>query len=585
MQQTLTKRKQIFNDAIARPVGTKNPVLYRTYSRYTPSGRESWDAIVDRAMLGLARLGGLSSEAVSWLDELVRSEVVMPSGRWLWCGGSAWLERPANYYGGYNCSSVNVVDWKSFGTMMSLSMMGSGTGAVLQNRYISKLPPIRNRIELRLVGEIGTVPKDERYEMTSVDIKGNNVTIVVGDSRGGWVSSYQSILELSSDPQFDSNNPLVISVDLSHVRPEGEPLQGFGGVANPVKLPEMYPRIVRILNVAVGRQLFAIECCLLIDEAAITVVAGAIRRSAGMREFDKKEPRHKENLWIHNPETGSWSIDPERDALRMANHTRLWATKPTLEECIDAVESQIRCGEGAIMWTGQALARANRDLLPDSTTSNFFISLYNQNPLVAGDFLQSRFQETYHCPISNFELEHRLSRVGLNPCLGAGTLVRVWKSPDGEKAPSLTDPSELQMIVSLYTAQNLVSNPPRYWVRDSNGELVEVKFAETRKNARMVEVTYRVEGKNSFLNVTDDHEFWIYPEAAGDNPIEPVRCKVTDLQAHPEYGDRLMGASGQPMCRVIKVEHLDGEWPAYSCVVPTTHSFDLQFICTPNCGR
>ena len=78
-------------------------------------------------------------------------------------------------------------------------------------------------------------------------------------------------------------------VDLSDVRPAGERLNGFGGMANPVKLPELYERCANILNNAIGRRLNSIECCLLIDEAAACVVAGNIRRSAGMRQFDSQD--------------------------------------------------------------------------------------------------------------------------------------------------------------------------------------------------------------------------------------------------------------------------------------------------------
>jgi ribonucleotide reductase class II len=105
----------------------------------------------------------------------------------------------------------------------------------------------------------------------------------------------------------------------------------------------------------------------------------------------------------------------------------------------------------------------------------------------------------------------------------------------------------------------------------------------------MVRVVYRLNGEDKELVVTSDHEFLIYPEVypktEETTTRNPIRCKIADLQAHPEYGDRLMGAWGQPMCRVMKVEHLEGEWSAYSCVVPTTHSYDLEDIHTPNCGE
>ncbi|WP_248277872.1 LAGLIDADG family homing endonuclease [Brasilonema sp. UFV-L1] len=160
--------------------------------------------------------------------------------------------------------------------MMDLAMMGCGTGAVLEPQYISKLPPIRNHLHVQVRGEIGMTPPNQRREQTEVKIEGNIVTIYVGDSRQGWVQSYQSLLELSTDERFSQDVQVI--VDISDVRQAGEPLNGFGGVANPVKLPELYKRCASILNKAVGRQLNSVECCLLIDEAAVTIVAGNIRR-------------------------------------------------------------------------------------------------------------------------------------------------------------------------------------------------------------------------------------------------------------------------------------------------------------------
>ena len=39
-------------------------------------------------------------------------------------------------------------------------------------------------------------------EITTKIIEGNNVLIKVGDSRRGWVDSYQLLLELCSDVRF-----------------------------------------------------------------------------------------------------------------------------------------------------------------------------------------------------------------------------------------------------------------------------------------------------------------------------------------------------------------------------------------------
>lgn len=386
-----------------------NPVFFRTYSRRTEKGRETWDEVCDRTLQGLTKLGKLSPAEAAILDRMQRQIKALSSGRWLWVGGVEWIEQPENFSGGYNCSSTNICDWRAFGLLMDLAMMGCGTGAVLEPQYIDRLPAIRNYLKVILQGEIGTIPINERREETEVTIVGNEVTIYVGDSRRGWVKSYQTLLELSTDERFTGEVKVI--VDLSNVRPAGERLKGFGGVANPIKLPDLYLRCAAILNKALGRQLNSVECCLLIDEAAVVVVAGNVRRSAGMRQGisnDQLFGNAKSNLWQQD-ENGNWRIDPERDALRMANHTRVFHSKPTLEESIEAVRKQYYSGEGAIQWAGEAIARANCDLLTTPELKVDFLKAYDRGK--AKEWVQENYPN-----ININELEHRLARLGLNPC-------------------------------------------------------------------------------------------------------------------------------------------------------------------------
>lgn len=387
-----------------------NPVFFRTYSRRTDAGlRETWDEVCDRTIQGLIKLGKLRPEEVAILDKMQRKLKALPSGRWLWVGGTDWITKPKNFSGAYNCTSTNLEDWSAFGLMMDLAMMGCGTGTVIEPKFINQLPPIRNRLNVNIQGEIGSTPKQLRREYTETYIEGNSITIYVGDSREGWIKSYQTLLELSTDARFSEN--VEVLVDISDVRKAGETLNGFGGVANPVKLPTLYQNCASILNKAIGRQLNSVECCLLIDQAAVTIVAGNIRRSAGIRQFtddDQLGATAKDNLWQQD-ENGNWRIDPERDALRMANHTRVFHRKPTLEECVDAVRKQYYSGEGAIQWAGEAVARANIDLLSTQALKVDFLKSYEQG--TAKQWLQKNYPNLDHN-----ELEHRLARYGLNPC-------------------------------------------------------------------------------------------------------------------------------------------------------------------------
>jgi ribonucleotide reductase, class II len=393
-----------------------NPVFFRTYSRFTVNGRETWQDVCTRTLKGLVKLGKLTDSEADTIDRMQRQVKAMPSGRWLWVGGSQWLEQPQNFSGAYNCTSTNVCDWSAFALMMDLAMMGCGTGAILEPDLIGKLPIVTNKLTVTIISEIGKVPIGQRQELSTIEVAGDRVTIRVGDSRQGWVQSYKYLLELSSDDRF--NGEVEVAIDLSNVRPAGEQLKGFGGVANPVRLLELYERCGAILNKAIGRQLNSVECCLLIDEAAVTIVAGNIRRSAGMRQFnaqDKLGATAKDNLWQQD-ENGSWRIDPERDSLRMANHTRVFHHKPTLEECVAAVQKQYYSGEGAIQWAGEAVARSNADLINTPELKTKFLEVYGKGN--AKEWLQNN-----HPNLDKNEIEHRLSRFGLNPCVTSDTWV------------------------------------------------------------------------------------------------------------------------------------------------------------------
>ena len=390
-----------------------NPVFYRTYSRKASEGRESWSQVGSRNLEGLRKLGQLNDDEVQLLARMQSEKKALPSGRWLWIGGTRWIEQSENFSGSYNCTSTNLVDWQAFGLMMDLAMMGCGTGAIIEPHLIDRLPVVLNTIEVHTVSDIGITPAAERQDDCTHSIDGNHVRIKVGDTRRGWVDSYQLMLELSSDERF--NGGLIhVHIDLSDVRPVGETLKGFGGMANPVKLKDLYGRVARLLNKAQGRRLSSVECCLLIDEAAVTIVAGNIRRSAGMRQFaadDHIAASSKDNLWQQDDD-GNWRIDPERDALRMANHTRVYHTRPSKEVVHAAVTKQFNSGEGAIQFAPEAIARSNADLLSTPELRSEFIEVYcDQGREEAGRWLNEN-----HGPIGADELEHRLGRYGLNPC-------------------------------------------------------------------------------------------------------------------------------------------------------------------------
>lgn len=427
-------------------------VFYRTYSRRSENGRECWIDVVMRNTDGLRKLGKLTEAEFNLLSVMQAEQKALPSGRWLWVGGTEWIEKPENYSGAYNCTSTNLVDWAAFGHMMSLAMMGCGTGAIIEPWMIKELPIIKNKISITETIEVGTVPENQRQDSTLLyNNQDNRLTLRVGDSRQGWVEAYEHMLKLSSFQNIESSEFSII-IDLSHVRPSGEPLKGFGGRANPVKLKDMFYRLASILNGAIGRKLTSVECCLLIDEAAAAVVAGNIRRSAGMRQFNSLDSAAaivKDNLWQQD-EDGKWKIDPERDALRMANHTRVFHRKPTREEVRESVTKQFYSGEGAIQYAPEAIARANCDILSTKNLKHAFLMEYgNNNILGAAQFLD---KITNH-KLTTAEIEHRIGRYGLNPCgeiIGSNFHCNL-----AEVHLNLLDPNDLSAQIDAFEAASI----------------------------------------------------------------------------------------------------------------------------------
>jgi hypothetical protein len=185
------------------------------------------------------------------------------------------------------------------------------------------------------------------------------------------------------------------------------------------------------------------------------------------------------NLWQQD-EAGNWRIDPERDALRMSNHTRVFHHKPTLNECIDAVRQQYYSGEGAIQWAGEAVARASCDLMPDRESKRDFLKAYNEGK--GKQWIGDRYPE-----ISQPELEHRLSRVGLNPCHSGDTLVSTNRG--------------------LVPIQELVNTPFQALVDLRSVGLSGVKLTDAIAFSTGVQTTYRVTLDNGMeMRCTAEHQ-------------------------------------------------------------------------------
>jgi ribonucleotide reductase class II len=404
---------------------TSATVFYRTYSRWLEvfNRRETWSEVIDRCIKGFADVGKLNDRQLREVSNYALDAKVMPSGRWLWVGGSDWVKIPANFYGAYNCNSTAIDSFEAIAHVMDLLMQGCGVGVMLESKFIEQLPPVINKLQIQIL-DLPIKAKGYRQEETSIEFDNDNkIFLIVGDSRKGWVEALYQILNIAAlNLSLDSKitpSKYKVFIDLSNIRPDGDRIKGFGGIAKSKGLGEFFIDVADILNQTKKYRLSPKLCALLICTIGKVVVAGNVRRSAIIEQFDydnEDAQTLKKSMWRNV--NGVWSIDPKIDCMRMANLTRVFHKKPTLKECIDSVTSQYHSGEGAIQWTGEAIARASADLLDDMLKKQKFLDLYNQDKNLAANYLRSllvhnKFTSGYNVEV---EINDRMLRYGLNPC-------------------------------------------------------------------------------------------------------------------------------------------------------------------------
>jgi hypothetical protein len=464
-------------------------VFYRSYSRRKEDGtRENFEEAITRTINAIAEIGDLTPEQKGLCLNMGLNQHCFPSGRALWVAGTEWSKKPDNYPGFYNCCSMHVDDVNIFGLLMELAMMGTGTGAVLEQDVVDKLPPVRRALFIEDI--IYNDSKKGGSANTSIKYIGQIehnplIKVTIGDSRQGWAAAYQGLIELAmGKPAEDEEEDTLavdaeIILDLSQVRQAGEPLKGFGGTANPVRLQDTLESVCRVLTKAAGRKLSPVECCLLIDEASSAVVAGNIRRSAGMRQFssnDIEAATAKEGLYKQD-ENGKWSVDPEKEALRMANHTRCYHHKPEYAEVEDAVRKQFQSGEGAIQYVPEMVARANADLLNTAELKAKFLHIYEVVGRTEAALFLKDLAVIAGEPVDDRIIQHRMDRYGLNPCLtGDAKVLTVHHGPRSFEDLAKTGEDVLVWAVNKETNEAVVRMMRNPRITGYDQPVLEIEF-------------------------------------------------------------------------------------------------------------
>jgi len=266
-------------------------VYLRTYSRVKPNGdKEQWFETVARVVNGTYRmqqewvegndLGWKPDKAQRSAQEMYRRIFELkfsPPGRGLWAMGSPLTESKKLYATLNNCAFVSTVEMardpaKPFTFLMDASMLGIGVGFDTRGAGLATVRGIDQSIP--------------------------PIVYQVPDSREGWVDSTRALIAA----YFEHTADLVF--DYSLVRPAGQPIRGFGGVASgPQALLDLHERIRTTLNPRIGKTINVTAIVDIMNHIGVCVVSGNVRRSSEivLGEHDSEEFLNLKNYGV-NPE-------------------------------------------------------------------------------------------------------------------------------------------------------------------------------------------------------------------------------------------------------------------------------------------
>lgn len=301
-----------YNEAEAfknNPLGLTT--FYRTYSRTKDdSSKESWVDVCERVINGMYSIQKdhiQNKTNIPWSDEKAQRSAEeafdrmfhfkwTPPGRGLTHLGTSFIHERGVVEALQNCSMISSENihrdgGEFFGWFMEMLMLGIGVGFDTKGKgklYIRKPS-----------GEIKKV-------------------VTIGDSREAWAQSVQILID--SYAELTSHKQEVL-FDYSKIRPAGEAISGFGGVASgPAPLIKLHEDIRAILNKYDKRVIdsrFIVDVCNLIGTC---VIAGNVRRSAeialgepddtdfGELKNYEKNPERQAYGWVSN---NSFLIDTD----------------------------------------------------------------------------------------------------------------------------------------------------------------------------------------------------------------------------------------------------------------------------------
>ena len=248
----------------------------------------------------------------------------LPPGRGLWMAGTEFVQKNGsmslNNCGFASTNDIDLKYSKAFCFVMDALMLGVGVG-----------------FDTKGAGKIKIHKPTE-----------GSFAFEIPDSREGWVDALRLMLEA-----FFLGKQIP-SYDFSKIRPAGQPIRGFGGIASgPGPLKEMLIDIQKILEARIGKELNSVDIVDIMNLIGRCVVAGNVRRSA---EIALGDPTDYEFVTCKQDEEKLYSH-------RWASNNSVFAVKG-LDYSFIAKQIEVN-GEPGVFWLENARAYSRMGEKPD----------------------------------------------------------------------------------------------------------------------------------------------------------------------------------------------------------------------------
>jgi ribonucleoside-triphosphate reductase (thioredoxin) len=220
-------------------------VYLRTYSRYLhdKDRRETWKETVTRSVqynINLARkhvekmnipvtYQELMKEAEEWFDSMYNLKQLL-SGRTMWVGGADGGVADKFPLGNFNCSFTTIEKWEDLADHFYLLLVGTGVGFKHTFKMADDIAPVRDNFTVTHKEYEDLYSAGVRIDKTTFSVDETKATIVVGDSKEGWVEVLKVFFKLITHKEYEHITEIHFVYDF--VRPNGAKLNTFGGTAS-----------------------------------------------------------------------------------------------------------------------------------------------------------------------------------------------------------------------------------------------------------------------------------------------------------------------------------------------------------------